>query len=168
MDWSADMSGRDPIDSITEASLAAASLGGGGVGIRELVALVDEGRTPMLVDTADPAAVAIRALSVIDLHAAHIGRRVVVAFERGDPARAIVLGVLTGDGAWPATRQADGLELESDGQRLVVSAKSQLVMRCGKSSITLTRAGKVLIEGCYILSRSSGTNRVKGGSVQLN
>jgi len=26
----------------------------------------------------------------------------------------------------------------------------------------------VLIEGAYVLSRSTGVNRVKGGSVQLN
>ena len=27
---------------------------------------------------------------------------------------------------------------------------------------------KVLIEGSYLLSRSTGVNRVKGGAVQLN
>jgi len=42
------------------------------------------------------------------------------------------------------------------------------VLRCGKASITLTREGKVLIHGSYISSRSTGVNRVKGGSVQLN
>ena len=41
-------------------------------------------------------------------------------------------------------------------------------LRCGKASITLTRAGKVLIRGAYLLSRSSGVNRIKGGSVQIN
>ena len=35
-------------------------------------------------------------------------------------------------------------------------------------SITLTGAGKVLIRGAYVLSRSSGVNKIKGGSVQLN
>ena len=43
-----------------------------------------------------------------------------------------------------------------------------MVLRCGKASITLTKAGKVLIEGSYVLSRSTGVNRIKGGSVQLN
>ena len=32
----------------------------------------------------------------------------------------------------------------------------------------LTRAGKVLIQGAYLLSRSTGVNRIKGGSVQIN
>ena len=50
----------------------------------------------------------------------------------------------------------------------MVSARDQLVLRCGKASVTLTRAGKVLIEGTYVLSRSSGVNKIKGGSVQLN
>jgi hypothetical protein len=41
-------------------------------------------------------------------------------------------------------------------------------LQCGKASITLTRAGKVLINGAYVSSRSSGVNRLKGGSIQLN
>ena len=162
------MSGRDPIDPIAEASLARLPLAARGVEIRELVALADEGRTPMLVDTCDPAAVAVRALSVVDLHAAHIGRRVVVAFERGDPARPIVMGVIAGEVAWPASERPEAVEVQADGQRVVVSAKSQLVLRCGKASMTLTSAGKVLIEGSYVLSRSTGVNRVKGGAVQIN
>ncbi len=58
--------------------------------------------------------------------------------------------------------------MDADGQRMVVSAKEQLVLRCGQASITLTKAGKVLIDGTHVLSRASGVNRVKGGSVQLN
>jgi hypothetical protein len=60
------------------------------------------------------------------------------------------------------------VELENDGERLIVTAKTQLVLRCGKASITLTNAGKVLIEGAYVSSRSTGVNRINGGSVQLN
>ena len=48
------------------------------------------------------------------------------------------------------------------------TAESEIVLRCGEASITLTRAGKVLIRGTYLLSRSSGVNRIKGGSVQIN
>ena len=56
-----------------------------------------------------------------------------------------------------------------DGQdKLVFKADKEIVLQCGKSSITLTKAGKVLIRGAYLLSRSSGVNKIKGGSVQLN
>ena len=55
-----------------------------------------------------------------------------------------------------------------DGERLEFSAEREIVLRCGKASITLTREGKVLIKGAYLSSRSSGVNRIKGGSVQIN
>ena len=51
---------------------------------------------------------------------------------------------------------------------LTFTANKQIVLKCGKASITLTRAGKVLIRGAYLSSRSSGVNRIKGGSIQLN
>ena len=55
-----------------------------------------------------------------------------------------------------------------DGKTITFDAKEQIVLRCGKSSITLTRSGKVLIRGAYLLNRSSGVNKIKGGSVQIN
>jgi hypothetical protein len=155
------MSGREPFE--------AAVLAPGAV-VSRLVALGDDGHTAFVLDTSDAAAAARRARSVIDLHGAHIGRSVLLLFERGDPARPIVIGVLCGDEGWPLPEAgAPGqLEFSADGQRLVVSAQQQLVLRCGKASITLTRGGKVLIEGAYVSSRASGVNRVKGGAVQLN
>ena len=64
--------------------------------------------------------------------------------------------------------KSDRGELFIDGKRVTFDAKEQIVLRCGKSSITLTRAGKILIRGAYLLNRSSGVNRIKGGSVQIN
>ena len=69
---------------------------------------------------------------------------------------------------WPLAEAPAQVEVDADGERMIVSAKEQLVLRCGKASITLTKAGKVLIQGSYVSSRSTGVNRVKGGSVQLN
>ena len=59
-------------------------------------------------------------------------------------------------------------EARVDGDRVVISADKEIVLQCGKASITLTRAGKILLRGAYLLSRSSGVNRIKGGSVQIN
>ena len=89
-------------------------------------------------------------------------------FERGEVDRPIVMGVLQGTAGWPDEERPKQVEITADGERMQVSAKEQLVLRCGKASITLTKAGKVLIEGSYLLSRSTGVNRIKGGSVQLN
>ena len=56
------------------------------------------------------------------------------------------------------------IELEAGGDRLVVSAADQIVLRCGDASITLTRAGKILVRGTYVLTHASGVNRIRGGS----
>ena len=49
-----------------------------------------------------------------------------------------------------------------------MDAEREIVLRCGDSSITLTRAGKVIIKGKYILNRSSGYNKIKGAAVEIN
>lgn len=55
-----------------------------------------------------------------------------------------------------------------DGERLVLEAEKEIVLRCGKSSITLTADGRVNVKGKQLLSRADGQNRVQGASVQLN
>jgi hypothetical protein len=111
---------------------------------------------------------AVPATSIVDVHGMHIGRQVVLLFEQGDPLRPIIVGLVRGRQAWPLSERPGQVELEADGERLIISAQQQLVLRCGKASITLTKAGKVLIEGAYVSNRSSGVIRIKGGSVQIN
>jgi phage baseplate assembly protein gpV len=110
----------------------------------------------------------VRARTVVDLQGPHIGQPVVLMFEGGDPGRPIVIGVLREAQGWPLAEKPAQVEVDADGQRMIVSARDQLVMRCGKASITLTKAGKVLIQGSYVSSRSTGVVRIKGGSVHLN
>ena len=160
------MSGRDLIESQLEAAPAIASWNAVVTG--ELIAIADEGQTPLVVFTGQVGSAAVRARSVVDLHGVHIGQRVVLMFEEADRARPIVMGVLRGVQGWPLPETPAQVDVDVDGERMLVSARSELVLRCGKASITLTREGKVLIHGSYISSRSTGVNRVKGGSVQLN
>lgn len=136
--------------------------------VGELLAITGEGSTPLVRYPGQPGQGAISALSSVDLHGAHIGASVVLMFECGDPCRPIVIGVLRGSVAWPEAERPMQVDVDADGQRMVIHAREQLVLRCGKASITLTKAGKVLIEGSYVLSRSTGVNRIRGGSVQLN
>jgi len=55
-----------------------------------------------------------------------------------------------------------------DDDRLVIEAKREIVIRCGESSITLTRSGKILIRGRHIVSRSSGANLIRGATIEMN
>jgi hypothetical protein len=139
-----------------------------GVVVGELISIADEGRVPLVRYPGQPGTAALRARTVVDLHGPHIGRSIVLMFEGGDPSCPIVMGVLREGAGWPLDQKPGQVEVDVDGERMIVSAKEQLVLRCGKASITLTKAGKVLIRGNYLLSRSSGVNRIKGGSVQLN
>ena len=140
----------------------------GGIVIGELIAMTDDGRTPLVLYPGQAGSAAVAARSVVDLQGAHIGKQVVLVFEAADPARPVVMGVLRGTEGWPLEQKPGQVEVDVDGERLTVTAREELVLRCGKASITLTRAGKVLIEGAYVSSRSTGVNRLKGGSVQLN
>lgn len=67
-----------------------------------------------------------------------------------------------------APRSPLTIQVGADGERVTLEASKEIVLRCGKSSLTLTRAGKIIIRGKYVLSDSSGVNRIQGGSVQIN
>lgn len=160
------MSGRDLIETQLEEAMTGAPWNSMATG--ELIAMTDEGRTPLVMFPGQPGTAAVRARSVCDLHDAHIGKGVVLMFEHADPRRPIVMGVLRGYEGWPLAEQPAQVEIDADGERMILNAREQMVLRCGKASITLTRAGKVLIQGSYVLSRSTGVNRVRGGAVQIN
>jgi hypothetical protein len=139
-----------------------------GVATGVLIGFKDQGQTPLVVYPGQPGPAALAASSIVDLHGEHVGKQVALMFENGDPRHPMIMGLLRSAHSQPLSERAGQVEVEADGERLVVTAREQLVLRCGKASITLTKAGKVLIQGAYVSSRSSGVNRIKGGSVQLN
>jgi hypothetical protein len=139
-----------------------------GVVVGELIGMTDDGRTPLVVYPGQTGTAAIAARAIVDLHGTHIGKQVVLMFEGADLAKPIIMGILR-DGQDAALEGRPGhVEVDADGERMIVGAKEQLVLRCGKASITLTKAGKVLIQGAYVSNRSSGVLRLKGGSVNIN
>ncbi len=138
-----------------------------GVLIGTLVAMQDLD-APLVVYPGQPGTAALPARATLDIRAEHMGREVVLSFENCDPLRPIVTGLIQSRDAWPLSDQPAQVEVDADGRRLVVSAKEEIVLKCGKASITLTAAGKVMIQGTYVSNRSSGVMRIKGGSVQLN
>ena len=93
------------------------------------------------------------------------GCEVALLFEGGDPERPMVMGKVVSP---LASSDDDEHEARADGRRVEIAAEEEIVLKCGESSITLTRAGKIIIRGAYVLSRSSGVNRIQGGSVEIN
>jgi hypothetical protein len=145
-----------------------------GVVLGTLVDL-DESNVPVVDFPTNSAGRHLQARSIITLSPKDVGREVALMFEAGDPLRPLVMGVIQHPDerlpAFPGVISSESqspLEVQVDGERIVLTGKTEVVLRCGKASITLTRAGKVIIRGAYLLSRSSGVNRIKGGSVQIN
>jgi hypothetical protein len=139
-----------------------------GVVVGTLVALADNGATPLVTYAGQPGTAALAARTTVDLHGPHIGRDAVLMFEAGDPARPIIVGCLRHAGDRSLPELPGQVEVDTDGERLVISAKQGLVLRCGKASVTLSPEGKIAIRGTHVVSHASGVNRIKGGSVQLN
>jgi hypothetical protein len=96
-----------------------------------------------------------------------------ILFDGGDPLRPVLVGLVAdpdpeapalAEGALPSMPQVAVV----DGRRVAIEGHDEIVLRCGEASITLRRNGKVVIRGTFLDSHSSGTNRVKGGSVRIN
>lgn len=122
---------------------------------------------PLVADVPGLPQEVVRARTTVPLRGEHIGSTVVVVFDQGDLRRPIVVGVLQ---AHRAAAPADGrlVAVQADDDRIELSAEREIVLRCGDASITLTRGGKVLIRGKYVLSHSAGSNRIKGAVVDIN
>ncbi|QZX80735.1 DUF6484 domain-containing protein [Metapseudomonas otitidis] len=125
---------------------------------------VPEASSPVVAFPGCPSETGIAATTTTVLAREDIGTQVALMFVGGDPSRPLVIGRIQ---RLPEARQAPAVA-HIDGERLEFSAEREIVLRCGKASITLTREGKVLIKGAYLSIRSSGVNRIKGGSVQIN
>jgi len=131
-----------------------------------LVALLPSEEAALVIYPGQPGAAALRARATVDLRPDQVGAAVALLFENGDPTRPIVVGSFKRAAALAADDAS--IDVTVDEQRLIVSASTQIVLRCGKASIVLTSAGKIILRGTYITSESTGVHRIRGGSVQIN
>ena len=157
-----------------------ASLSGRDTALRELPPAVPGAATarfngfdlddrPTVSGLADLDGEILTAQTTVALQRAQIGATVVLLFERGDLRRPIIVGVLQERSLEPTEDvAAPPVSAQADDNRIVIVAEREIVLRCGDASITLTRAGKVMIKGTYVLSRSSGHNKIKGAAVDIN
>lgn len=132
-----------------------------GVSVARFAGFDDAGRFLVSFGDTDPP---VCAWSTVGLTTADAGADVAVGYERDAAGRVVILGRLR-ESASEATRET---MVRVDGQRVIVRADQDLELRCGNASIVLTRAGKVLINGSYVSSRSRGANRIKGAYVDIN
>jgi hypothetical protein len=136
------------------------------------------------------------AMSTVPIAHQYIGRQVALLFARGDYHQPIIIGFIhsplhdllesfslsqssegtSDDEVFEPSEKDHALDvvddetktIRVDGKKVILEGQEEVVLTCGEASITLTKAGKILIRGKYLLSRSSGVNRILGGSVQVN
>jgi hypothetical protein len=53
-------------------------------------------------------------------------------------------------------------------RKIQFNAEEKIELRCGKSSLSMDREGKVIIKGDQLVSRASGVNKIKGAAVKIN
>lgn len=107
---------------------------------------------------------------------------VVLMFENGDARLPLIIGLVQASPtpmldamlSEPAREEAPSepppmnAEAHVDGKRVTIEGADEIVLKCGQASLTLRRNGKVILKGTYVETHSSGVNRIKGGSVQVN
>lgn len=125
-----------------------------------------ESSKPQVDFPENPSAQPITALSGIVLSEKDIGCEIVLAFADGNPNQPIILSFLRSSQTEDSSNSE--MEIQLDGKKLQFTAQQEIVLRCGDASITLTAAGKVMLKGTYVLSRSSGYNKIKGAAVDIN
>lgn len=100
-------------------------------------------------------------------------RPVAIGFANANLASPIVIGAIHVNlqsllHTQEQPRACEKADLDNVPGSRVLEASEEIELRCGESSIRLTRSGKVLINGDYILSCSRGVNRIVGASVEVN
>ena len=125
---------------------------------------------PLIADVAQCPGQVLTGRSTVALQRAMLGSSVVLLFEGGEVERPIIVGVIQERVASdPVAAPAEApVSVQADNERFVVTAEREIVLRCGDASITLTRAGKVIIKGNYVLSRATGYNKIKGAAIDIN
>ena len=149
------------------------------------IAGIDAQGQPLVDYPENPSGQPSVAMTTLGITVAYIGRNVALLFANGDALRPVIMGlihsplhdlILSYDArsseqpaeAQPASPALKVDDVTIDGKRIVLEGREEVVIKCGEASITLTKAGKILIRGNYVLNRASGVNRILGGSVQVN
>jgi len=112
----------------------------------------------------------VPAASLTPIGAEHIGRKVALGFEGGNPRRPVILGLMFEPAQWVASAPSEAVSLDvvRENGRSIVTAEDELELRCGEARILLRADGRIYLRGNYITSHAEVGQRIRGGSVQLN
>jgi hypothetical protein len=136
---------------------------------------VRDGDVKVALDGREP--VSARVSAAIDEaaleRAAHERQEVLLLFEEADPRRPVLVSLLRSrtpliDAALAGPLPAGEKVARVDGRRVEIEGREEVVLRCGKASLTLRRDGKVILRGVNVVSQAEQVQKIRGGKVQIN
>ncbi|RLB60002.1 MAG: hypothetical protein DRI90_14760 [Deltaproteobacteria bacterium] len=139
-----------------------------GVELGKLVTLTDDG--PKVTYPSCPTTNGLVARCAAQLTEDHVGGRVALLFEGGDPARPMVVGPIhndqtEGESEHPAIK---GLVITESESRIDIRCRKAIGINVGKATIIITPAGQIVVKGKHLLNHASAVNRIRGATVKIN
>jgi hypothetical protein len=122
-----------------------------------------DGGVPLVVYPGNPDEEAQAAKSLTTLSPDMIGSQVALLFESGDPSKPLIVGRIV-----EPVKALPTPEVIRDGERVKIVGNERIELRCGKASILMDKDGHITIRGTYVTSQASASNRIRGGSIDLN
>ncbi|CAB5588578.1 DUF6484 domain-containing protein [Providencia hangzhouensis] len=113
----------------------------------------------------------ILALSLAPIVESDIGKICAIQFINGNKQNPLIMGLIQQNNhsmILPETPLNNMMFSSPEHGQLHIQASESITLQCGESSLTLTADGFVQIKALYIDNYASATNRIKGGSVQVN
>ncbi|RUU11532.1 hypothetical protein EOD10_18605 [Mesorhizobium sp. M7A.T.Ca.TU.009.01.3.2] len=117
---------------------------------------------PLVVFPGNTRETAVRARSLAEMSSDMIGSEVALLFEDGDVGRPLIVGRIVEPSRKPRS------QVKRDGEQVRIVGEERIELRCGKATIIMEKDGHIIIRGTYVTSHASATNRIRGGSVNLN
>lgn len=117
---------------------------------------------PLVVFPSNPEDQAVPARSLCSLSGDDVGCEIALLFEDGARTRPLIIGRIIE----PA--RVDAPQIVRDGETVKINAQERIELRVGKSAIIMEKDGHITIRGTHLVSHASGSNHIRGGSVNLN
>jgi len=162
--------GRSPTPAITKERITGAVVG--------TVTGFERGEVLVSVQNSGKVRLVARTLAGFDdatlQRAARDQAQAVLLFEGGDPSRPLLVGLLRSPTPLVDAILAEPLPSQQekvarvDGKRVVIEGREEVVLQCGKASLTLRPDGKVVLRGVEVISQADRVNKIRGGKVQIN
>ncbi len=101
-------------------------------------------------------------VSTVPLTVDDIGRVACVSYLDAAREQSLVLGLVASQDT-SATNAASAVP-----ESVSIKSSREIMLKCGDAMIHLTADGLVRIRGTHVVSHAQGTNRLRGGNVQIN